>query len=545
MAKTAPECLISLGKLAILICLALPADVFALDVTTALDPKLLGVGESSMLQIHISGVTEAEVIKLPQVDGVDISFSGMQRRFQRVNGKSWSGCTLSFSITPVRTGTFPIPAIAVKTKNAVVSSKPVTLVVSASSSSAVKGGTSRGTVRVVPECTISKNRAYSGEPLVLRYFVRNYGGLNLKIKGFSKPPAAKGFVIKEISEQIDNAHLTDVDGSEYVRIHAGTFVLVPAESGTRSAGGGAAVVTIADTNDIFSMGLDRELPFDAVSLSVERLPPAAADSATGNVGNFSLEIDYDKSPCRVFEEKKITVRIKGTGNFISLGKPQLENVPSGVKFLLDSGKETITLDKNVVSGEKVFSASLIPESGGTYTVGPFKLIFFNPATRSYEERVSEKITITAEGSASQQGLAFDADNSKKRSVPWVALFIALAACGLVAGGIVYYERKKHFSDGETVPPEKTHDVEEYEINTSRDYVLFDLKNAADQNKADHFLSLAEKAVVYLETKGWRDELTGAKELINAYKYGGKKLSQNDMIGFYQMLKVIYEKGASQ
>ena len=77
----------------------LSGGIYAAEIETELSPSRIGVGESASLRLKITGKSsDVKPVKFPALNGLKITFSGSSRNFQFINGKSWSGTVLTFSI---------------------------------------------------------------------------------------------------------------------------------------------------------------------------------------------------------------------------------------------------------------------------------------------------------------------------------------------------------------------------------------------------------------------------------------------------------------
>jgi hypothetical protein len=93
---------------------AMPFNAWALEVNTEISASQVAVGESVILTIRVGGdVGDLQPEALPDVQGLEISFSGTERSYRNINGRSWRSTSLTFSVEPLRRGNF-IYAITVK-----------------------------------------------------------------------------------------------------------------------------------------------------------------------------------------------------------------------------------------------------------------------------------------------------------------------------------------------------------------------------------------------------------------------------------------------
>ena len=295
---------------------------YALEIDTVIEPSRVMVGRAATLQIKISGASGAEVERIPEVSGLSIAYHGSGRSFHWVNGKTWSGLTLSFSVEALRGGKFTVPPIRFKAGGASHQSKAVTLIaVQGAGGGRVSSGQRGADRRVMKMTDLSKRKVYAGEPLIARYYLL-HSGINFTEPSMLRElPETKWFVQRFIEERVDD-EIERREGAELVKTHLATFLLVPSMNGKHTIRGGEVVVSYADDDSFFGFPRRAQVNLDSVEVEVLSLPesgkPAGFD---GNVGDFTMEVEYDKKPVKVYDETRVRVIIRGEGNFVSLSLP--------------------------------------------------------------------------------------------------------------------------------------------------------------------------------------------------------------------------------
>lgn len=421
--------------------------LYAVETDTVLDPKRVRVGESATLQIRISGLGSAEPGRIPSVQGLDISYRGMSRSFQWVNGKTWSGIVLSFSVTPLRGGRYTIPPITFSSGGRTYRSGQVSVLAYGSAPSRSSSGTgeqAEGSAALEGAVEYSKSEVYAGEPVIARYYAL-YSGIQLEnTPEINELPEARGFVQRPFEEAREEETVTR-QGADFIKSHIATFILLPAMPGQYAVGGGNATVTLSYRDSFFSFPRRARMGFDKKTIKVLPLPEnGRPGNFSGNVGDFTMELDAPGGPVKMYDERRVTVRIKGRGNFISLSEPVLEE-PEGVKIIKGTGNAVTSLDKNALTGEKEFVFTLIPEKTGKIDAGTVTFNFFDPYSRRYRTLTSSPIILTVTGNAGDEG---DDGDSEGLRVPGVDIsllpvaLIVLAVAGMIAA-VILWERKKY------------------------------------------------------------------------------------------------------
>ncbi len=540
----ADGCLKSRGRaLTVLLFLALAGAAFAVDVQTEIDPGRLQIGESANLQVKISGAGNASPQTIPRVDGLGIAYSGMSRSFQWINGKTWSGLVLNFSVTPSRRGNFTIPPIVFTADGVRHQSQPVRLVVTQGAPGPAAGGRARldGSVE------LSKNRVYTGEPIVMRYFLR-YAGITLNgPRGISKLPDAKGFVQRQIEEQMDETSGRDQYG-EFVRSHLVTFAMIPTMKGTSSIGGGSAGVNFsaADQNQFFSFPQSREVVFDTREVTVLPLPEAGKPADfSGNVGQFAMAVDYPKEPVKAFGEARISVRVRGKGNVLTMAEPTIAEIP-GVRVLRGAGSASAGIEGGELAGEKEFLLTVIPERSGKIELGQITFNFFNPASARYETLKSEPISLFVTGDASGRARDLDFDREGEGfSVNWLIIALIVLAVVFAVAGVVYWEMRRYRETGNAPEPEAAPGGRPETARETYEALYRDIVLSLRGGETDTFLRMAEKTLNRVAEELSQsprspeiDAIGRLKERVYAVKYGAGKMSYEEAKELQNEIKSI-------
>ena len=262
-----------------------------------------------------------------------------------MNGKSWSGVKLLFMVTALKKGRYRIPPFVFHRGNEKLESREVVLSVMPGTSGAAGNGEETAAVADIKSAVeLSTATAYIGQPVIMRYYLLT-AGLKAAIHRFNDYPDTRGFAIKMID---DPAHGANDREGDYEKAHIVSFALIPAGAGKYRVGGGAALMSVETTarrhsNDFFGMnfpGFTRSqvLTFDTKPVTIMPLPAhGRPDHFQGDIGRFTMRADFTDDAIKVYEEKKITLTVDGTGNLITMTKPYLEKDVPGVKVISEEG----------------------------------------------------------------------------------------------------------------------------------------------------------------------------------------------------------------
>ncbi len=538
--------LIKTGR--ILLCAALAlfmaTGLRAAPLVTEIDEPTVEVGDSTTLTVRLSGdAGDVKPLKYPSVPGLRIEYSGMERSFEYINGKSWSGVKLVFMVTALRKGQYRIPPFVFQRGGRRMESREVSLTVVAGGSGAAESGeesSAAGDIKSSVE--LSSGSAYVGQPIIMRYYLMT-SGIRATVHRFNEHPQTKGFAIKIIDDPAHNREGNGAGG--YEKAHLVTFALIPAGSGGYRVGGGSATVSVEGPmrirrNDFFGfnfpgMSRPRDLPFDTKPVTVMALPAQGKpENFQGDIGSFTIKAEYAPDTIKVYEEKKVTVTVEGTGNLVTMTKPFVEKEVPGLKVLSEEGESTMQLDGARLRGGKKFIFTLVPERGGDFNAGRIKFSFFNPDGGRYETVETKEISFTAKGEGAKAGARYDADAEDKKLDlnPLYFVLIVLAVAGTIVF-VVFWERKRYRLVAHGADQGKEDDTQQDAV-PDVDYAVEAL-NAAERGDGEGFLKAAEKALerarrafggsIPVETERAMDRI---KEEIYGYKFGRGSIAVEDM-----------------
>ncbi|MCX7680127.1 MAG: BatD family protein [Spirochaetes bacterium] len=508
----------------------------AVEIDTELERSRIAVGEETLLQIKISGASSAEVHRIPKVAGLDIEYRGTSRSFQWINGKSWSGIVLSFAIMPQRSATFTIPPIEIRVGNQLYRSRPVQLVAFRSAVSQ-KSQRSESAARAVYRKTeLSKSRVYVGEPILVRYFLLHHGIQFDQMPLLNELPETKWCVQRHMEERIDES-IEKFQNLELVKTHLATFLLIPTMKGRQTIRGGEVVVSYVSNEGFFPFPRQARVNLEEAAVEVLPLPEAGKPKDfSGNVGNFTMEVEHEKKAIKVYDEATIKVIIRGQGNFLTMSPPVFVE-PKGTKLVKGSGDVRIEVKGNAVEGVKEFIFTLIPERSGIIDAGKIQFNYFDPAAGMYRSVESERIMLTVEEEGSRGGINLDESEATQFDVNYV--WIALIVLGIAAlvGGMVYWERKKYHSFIKAREHDRRHEQRnesnfpEIVERFHREIIL------ASSAKPEEFLKIAEKVLAGLERElvektnipeKFHSEVQKIKERVYNIRYGGYAIGADEV-----------------
>jgi hypothetical protein len=416
--------------LLLLLALAIPAiaRAEAPTVTAVLTSSETEVDRPVQLQIKVTGDSEGAPPSEISVDGLDIHFTGQSQLVEGRNFHFSYSFIYSYTVLPLKAGTFTIPPQVVRTKSGNLRTEALTLNVApngngnTTSKRGRRGSSASINERqlVFADLVVPKTTAYVGEliPVEIRL------GFNTRTRArLAEGPSltAQSFTTQRMPEPQQSVET--INGVQYQVVtfktaiaaaRSGKFAVGPVEAKAlvqvprRPGSQGRSPFDVFGLNDPFNdpffqdpfAGIPEQREVDMksreVAVEIKPLPPNAPSSFSGAVGNFSLTTSVTPKTAQVGDPLTVTATITGRGNFDRVNAPEMESdrgwhaYPPSAKFKPD--------DDVGLSGTKNFEMVLTPNENKT-DVPPLLFSYFDPLNESYVTLKSEKLPITIEGGA--------------------------------------------------------------------------------------------------------------------------------------------------
>lgn len=399
------------------------------SVTAVLSSSETEVDRPVQLQIKITGDSSATPPNDINVDGLEIHYTGQSQLVEGRNFRFTYSFVYTYTILPLKAGTFTIPPQAVRTTSGNMPTPALTLNVAPNDNGATSS--SRGSRRnngaiderkiVFADLIVPKSTAYVGESVPVE--IRLAFNVRVRAQLVEGPTiTGQGFTTQHLSQAQQT--MQQINGRTYQVVtfktaispaHSGKLDLGPVEVKAvvqlpRRAGSGnpRSPFDLFGMNDPFNDPFFQD-PFGGlpeqrqitvksqpVALEVKALPPNAPESFSGAVGNFSLTSNVNPKKAQIGDPLTVTAKISGRGNFDRVGAPTLSDengwhsYPPNANFKAD--------DEVGISGTKTFDLVLTPNEKKSH-VPPLLFSYFDPLKDSYVTLRSDPIPIVVEGGA--------------------------------------------------------------------------------------------------------------------------------------------------
>ena len=510
--------------LSFIISASLLNELYAVETQTKLSPSRIALGESASLTITVTGKSSVNPVKLPAINGLKIIYLGSSHSFQFINGKTWSGTVLNFSIRGDKTGEYKIPPFIFETNSGQISSEEKILTVQEASSK-------DNNIPIRGEVLLSSDTVYVGEPVIMRYYVDNDDFNNVKVLGLAEQPLSKDFSIKKINE----------DADKFDKMHVASFYIVPLKKGDYYIGENSIYIQTEDVRSFFSRNVQKILPCKNRRISVLPVPAnGKTDNFNGDVGEYKIEVQTPAGEFKQFEEIKIPVKIIGKGNLITLSKPQIENNIENndeQKIIIEEKEPLFAVNEDGLDGEKDYLITIIPQKDGELNIGKIFIEYFNPYKKSYQRAETQALAFNIlpdERSSAAAGIDFDSTmSSSNLNYFWLFLFIIVLAVFISA--LIIWEKKKLNIIKKEIRPDAA-DESLFTENKS-DNLLKDLEVSFNNNDIDMFLLNADRAINRINSSKLSnaelDKYKQFKDSIYNCRYGAGILTNEDMKGLIE------------
>jgi hypothetical protein len=131
-------------------------------------------------------------------------------------------------------------------------------------------------------------------------------------------------------------------------------------------------------------------------LTVRALPTPSPAGFAGAVGKFTLDSKVVPATASIGEPITWTLTFEGTGNWPDLGGLPARSVSKDFRVVQPQAKRT-NKENALFDAAITEDIILIPTRAGSYTLGPVKVVIFNPSIGAYETLTTPAVTVQVAG----------------------------------------------------------------------------------------------------------------------------------------------------
>jgi hypothetical protein len=402
-----------------------------LFVELAVNPQKGSIEDSFNMQIIVRSDSQlSQKINRPEIyDSQDFSskYIGPETRLEVINGAASSSLTYHYKLTPRKEGKLKSPSAKIIIGDQEYELEALNIeVISEAAKSAKSNNDSKAEdladQRLSLRQEINVKQAYIGQQLA--HTLDLYSRYELRDLKFSDS-TIDGFWTQKIG---DDEQTTKQIGNSVFRVFRRNLALFPLRAGKIEIPSASAELVYFDSapqsrtpfNDIFrqdpffsgifGMQLKRtNLSSNSVALEVNELPrPISTKLETWGaiqpiVGESSLEIKASNEPINFGDSKSVELVLESSGNLNAVNTPPMPEI-AGLKIYSEPPKNQAYQSANKLRFRKIYNISLVPQYGGTVTLPPFNLDYFDLESASYKR-------------ISSQGLSFEVKGGPKKPEP--------------------------------------------------------------------------------------------------------------------------------
>lgn len=411
-------------------------------VTVVASPNPIGVGEAMQLRISVESPLST-VVYQPTFEAPDFKIItpnpsyGAQTMEMWVNGQrsSSKASYFTFLLQPRKQGELVIRNIKVRVGADTLKSEDMRVKVTSAStkpmqpltdeeeedasnpaspnywggfvatnptdSSAPKDIPSRFNSDFTVHASIDKKRAYVGEPIVVEYYIYDYGGV--RETQIQKWPTFNGFWKDdlEIVSRLDGWEDVYLQDQEMRRLFIGRYALYALKPGKLPVDKLVVKGRYISNNFFNQRGFPnfqvRTGTHASQDLSVEilPLPEGKPSNFSGAVGQFSMKLEANKNTVPQNSAITFTLTLSGTGNFQAVDSIKLPLPQDFELYETNSssrGSTPIGVRRDL-SSQKTFTYVAIPRKTGKFEIPALNWSYFNPKSGKYESISTEALQV--------------------------------------------------------------------------------------------------------------------------------------------------------
>jgi hypothetical protein len=238
---------------------------------------------------------------------------------------------------------------------------------------------------------LSKRSAYVGEPIVIEYWLYDFGALQqIEVQ---KWPSFNGFWKEDLEITNQFRFESMLINNEYGRrafiSRYALYGLRPGKFRLDRLNIRGAYVSRAQSNGVFLSQSRRIGMHGSQDVEIEVLPLPETNrpkNFSGAVGDFQIKLEAEKTVLAQHSPVTFTLTLSGEGNFQSIENILIPLPPGFEVYDSKTGAKGTTpmgMRRELFS-QKVFQVTAIPRTAGKFTIPAIEWNFFHPKKKAYE-----------------------------------------------------------------------------------------------------------------------------------------------------------------
>ncbi|SCY32149.1 Oxygen tolerance [Nonlabens sp. Hel1_33_55] len=364
------------------------------------------------LRVEFKMNVDGDSFRPPNFAGFSIASGPIQGISQSyVNGKGTFTKSYTYILAPESTGPKTIGRATMNYQGEEFSTTPFTVSITKSIADP-RATTSNEPVREIAEqnihlvAEVSNASPYLNEAIrvVYKLYVSNNSGIN----GWTETDSPKyaDFWSQNIDNRDQQVRTGTYQGQEYRYLVLREAILYPQKTGSLTIEPLVLDVNVqvpSGRRDFFGRSFmtteKLRVTAGARAINVKDLPQEGRPASfTGAVGQFDFGVSLTRAQLESGESLVATVEAKGTGNLQLMQLPKLD-VPERLEVYEPERVDKTQTTYSGVRGSIADNYTIVPQSGGTFTLPDVEFSYFDPAARQYKTINSGENRIEVSGPA--------------------------------------------------------------------------------------------------------------------------------------------------
>ena len=381
--------------------------IFSQSIQISVDNNQIEEGDLINLSVEATGSKDFPQVDLTVLKPIFEIIGGpsQQTNIQFINGKRSSTKTISWTITPQKSGNIYIPAISGFIDGKKFEGKRIPINVIKLKDTANKS-------LVFIKTDVDKKSAFLGEQITLSYKLYKQTDINITSIDQFEMPDFPGFWVEELFNPKRLQYqkkLEVVNGIKYQVAVLGQRGLFPIGSKKHVIPSVKIKINLEVRNkrnnrdpffdpffnSFFSETKTKVLNSEEQKISIKSFPRERPKDFFGAVGDFEIYSSSDVGKIKINEGVTFNITLQGTGNLNLFTFPELK-FPDYIEVFQPN--ETFEKDvfRNKLTGKKSLEYILIPRKSGNIVLPEVSFTYFNLKNKKWTMIKTKPITITVE-----------------------------------------------------------------------------------------------------------------------------------------------------
>lgn len=381
------------------------------EFTAKLSKDKIGLNER--LRVDFTMNQNGDNFTPPRFDNFTL-YAGPRQSISQswVNGKRSFSKTYTYYLEPQKRGQFTIGQATVEVNGSVYKTSPLAVEVTASVDKPKDGDEEDiqdfvNDIHLVTE--ISNNSPYLNQGVTVTY--KLYVGQDANVSNWysTDVPRFANFWSHDVKINPNKVYHGSYRGDDNYRyVYLKQVVLYPQKDGKLEI----EPLTINYTTEIptsrrdffgrqIFRSMEKKMSSGSRTLTVNPLPEEGKPADfSGAVGDFSYALESSKEELEAEESLDVTVKISGNGNLKLFQLPKLE-APQSFEVYDPEHSENVQVEGGDMKGSIADRYTLVPNSGGEYTIQAPPFSYFDPQTKTYRTLSAKttKVRVTGDSKA--------------------------------------------------------------------------------------------------------------------------------------------------